>query len=77
MTPQKLTQCQVLMEEGEAGGRKPPHEPYKRYYQAATKIENLIKNIGTWRSLVACYLGVVEVAGSNPVVPIFFIEFLV
>ena len=25
--------------------------------------------IGTWRSLVAHYLGVVGVAGSNPVVP--------
>ena len=24
--------------------------------------------------MVACYLGVVEVAGSNPVVPIFFIK---
>ena len=27
---------------------------------------------GTWRSLVARFLGVEEVAGSNPVVPIKF-----
>ena len=36
----------------------------------------IIKYIfGTWRSLVAYYLGVVGVAGSNPVVPKFFISF--
>ena len=34
------------------------------------KFDKRIQKIGTWRSLVAYYLGVVGVAGSNPVVPI-------
>ncbi len=41
----------------------------KEPFIAWIKRKSYFKNTGTWRSLVAHYLGVVGVAGSNPAVP--------